>query len=170
MKSHLWPYHQSLGIWRCPADKSMSRHGGKLIARVRSISMDNWLNSDGPWEGMAQYKVFRRISDLTQPPPTGVWVIIDEREDRINNGFFVVSMRGFNPRNGGSLQLVDMPASYHNGAAGLSFADGHSEIKRWLDARTKPRIKSGRNLPLTAGSPNNRDVIWLQERSTGLVK
>src|SRR5688500_1584439 len=25
MRSHLWPYHKSLGIWRCPADKSMSR-------------------------------------------------------------------------------------------------------------------------------------------------
>src|SRR6266545_3314837 len=39
MASHLWPYHKSLGIWRCPADKSMSRHGGRLLPRVRSIAM-----------------------------------------------------------------------------------------------------------------------------------
>jgi len=52
-------------------------------------------------------------------------VITDEREDRINNGFFVVDMAGFNPRNPGSLQLVDIPASYHNGAGGVTFADGH---------------------------------------------
>ena len=107
---------------------------------------------------------------MTAPGPTGIWLITDEREDRINNGYFVVDMAGFNPRNPGSLQLVDIPASYHNGAGGVTFADGHSEIKRWFDPRTKPRIKQGQNLPLTASSPNNRDVLWLQERSTGLVR
>ena len=170
MRGHLWPFHQSLGIWRCPADRSMSRHGGRLLARVRSIAMNNWLNSDGPWEGQSQYKIFHKTSDMTQPSPPGIWVVIDEREDRINNGFFVVSMSGFSPRNPGSLQMVDMPASYHNGAGGLSFADGHSEVHRWLDPRTRPPVRPGRNLPLTAGSPNNRDVFWLQERSTGLVR
>jgi len=167
MKSHLWPFHQTLAVWRCPADKSTSRHGGRIYPRVRSVSMNCWLNSDAPWNGQNQYKVMRKISDMTFPGPAGIWVITDEREDRINNGFFVVDMAGFNPRNPGGLQLVDIPASYHNGAGGVTFADGHSEIKRWLDPRTKPRIKPGQNLPLTASSPNNRDVIWLQERSTG---
>jgi len=167
MRSQLWPFHQMLAVWRCPADKSMSRHGGRLYPRVRSVSMNCWLNSDAPWNGQNQYKVMRKISDMTFPGPAGIWLITDEREDRINNGFFVVDMAGFNPRNPGSLQLVDIPASYHNGAGGVTFADGHSEIKRWLDPRTKPRIKPGQNLPLTASSPNNRDVIWLQERSTG---
>jgi len=169
-RSHLWPYHQALGIWRCPADRSASRHGGRLLPRVRSIAMNNWLNSESAWRGQNQFKVFRRISDMTQPAPAGIWVVTDEREDRINNGFFVVSMSGYQPRNPAAFQMVDMPASYHNGAGGLSFADGHSEIKRWLDPRTKPPVRPGRNLPLTAGSANNRDVLWLQERSTGLVR
>jgi prepilin-type N-terminal cleavage/methylation domain-containing protein/prepilin-type processing-associated H-X9-DG protein len=167
MNSHLWPYHRSLAVWRCPADKSQSRHGGKLYPRVRSVSMNCWLNSDAPWNGESQYKVMRRIADMNFPGPTGIWLITDEREDRINNGFFVVDMAGFNPRSPGSFQLVDIPASYHNGAGGVTFADGHSEIKRWLDPRTKPPIRPGQDLPLTAASPNNRDVLWLQERSTG---
>lgn len=170
MRSHLWPYHHSFGIWRCPADRSMSRHGGRLLPRVRSIAMNNWLNSDGPWQGQSQYKVFRKISDMTQPAPVGIWMVIDEREDRINNGFFAVSMSGFNPRNPVGFQMVDMPASYHNGAGGLSFADGHSEVHRWIDPRTRPPVRPGRNLPLTAGSPNNADVLWLMERSTGAVR
>ena len=85
-------------------------------------------------------------------------------------GTVLLDMRGFNPRNPGSLRLVDVPASYHNGAGGLTFADGHSEIRKWLDPRTKPPISPGRDLPLTAASPNNRDVLWLQERSTGLAR
>jgi len=166
--SHLWPYLNTLAVWRCPADRSMSKHGGKLYPRVRSVSMNNWLNSDSAWEGQNQFKVIRRASDMTDPSPTKTFVLIDEREDRINNGFFVVDMRGFNPKRPAQLRMVDFPASYHNGAGGLSFADGHAEIRRWLDPRTKPRIQKGRNIPLISTSPNNVDVIWLQERATGL--
>jgi hypothetical protein len=79
-------------------------------------------------------------------------------------------MKGFNPRQPAALSLVDFPASYHVGAGGLTFADGHAQIKRWLDPRTKPVIKKGKNLELIAPSANNPDVIWLQERSTGLAR
>ena len=170
MNSLLWPYHKTFAIWRCPADHSMSKHGGRLIPRVRSISMNCWLNSDVAFMDLNQYKVMRKIADMQNPGTAGTWVVTDEREDRVNNGFFAVDMTGFNPRNLNSLHLVDVPASYHNGAGGVTFADGHSEIHRWLDPRTKPPIKPGQDLPLTAASPSNRDVIWLQERSTGTVR
>lgn len=42
MRSHLWEYHKSLPIWRCPADTSID--GRTKLARVRSMSMNNWLN------------------------------------------------------------------------------------------------------------------------------
>jgi prepilin-type processing-associated H-X9-DG protein len=166
--SHLWPYLNSLDVWRCPADKSTSKHGGKLLPRVRSVSMNNWLNSDGPWEGQSQFKVIRRVSDMADPAPSKTFVLIDEREDRINNGFFVVDMSGSVPGRPARFRMVDFPASYHNGAGGLSFADGHAEIRRWLDTRTKPPIRKGRELALITASPNNADVQWLQERATGL--
>jgi prepilin-type processing-associated H-X9-DG protein len=63
-------------------------------------------------------------------------VFIDEHPDSINDGFFVVDMRGYpDPK---KAQLPDFPASYHNKAGGLAFADGHSEIKRWRVPRTMP--------------------------------
>jgi prepilin-type processing-associated H-X9-DG protein len=61
---------------------------------------------------------------------------------------------------------VDYPASYHNRAAGLSFADGHGEIKRWLDRRTVPMLKTSQLILLDVPSPFNPDVAWLQERSS----
>jgi prepilin-type processing-associated H-X9-DG protein len=63
-------------------------------------------------------------------------------------------------------KIVDYPASYHNRAAGLSFADGHAEIKRWTDPRTMPPLSRKADIPLDQPSPNNRDVLWMQERST----
>jgi prepilin-type N-terminal cleavage/methylation domain-containing protein/prepilin-type processing-associated H-X9-DG protein len=170
MESHLWNYMNSLESWRCPADKSLSKHGGKLIPRVRSVSMNNWLNPNQIWSRQTRFKAFRKISDMTRPSPTGIWVVLDEREDRINNGFFVVDMRGFSPNKPARYEMVDMPASYHNGSGGVAFADGHSEIHKWKDPRTTPPVRKGRNLPLTANSRDNVDVFWLQERSTGLVR
>jgi prepilin-type N-terminal cleavage/methylation domain-containing protein len=78
--SHLWPYHKSLGVWRCPADHSTSRHGGRLYPRVRSISMNNWLNADEAWENNRQFKVIRRISHMVDPPPVKTWALVDERK------------------------------------------------------------------------------------------
>jgi prepilin-type processing-associated H-X9-DG protein len=63
-------------------------------------------------------------------------------------------------------RLVDYPASYHNGAAGLSFADGHSETKKWMDPRTHPAVKVAADLALNVLSPNNPDIFWLMDRST----
>ena len=62
--------------------------------------------------------------------------------------------------------IVDFPASYHNDAGGLSFVDGHAEIKKWKDPRTRPVLRTGVGLPLNVPSPNNPDVFWLMERST----
>jgi prepilin-type N-terminal cleavage/methylation domain-containing protein/prepilin-type processing-associated H-X9-DG protein len=64
------------------------------------------------------------------------------------------------------LYVDDYPASYHNRAAGFAFADGHSEIKKWMDPRTCPSLKKGQGISLNVGSPNNADVFWMMERTT----
>ena len=163
-RSHLWPYHESVAVWRCPGDRSTSRHAGRPYPRVRSVSMNNWMGSAirGPWtEG---FTVYMKGSDLQNPGPSQLWVLLDEREDSINEGFFVVEMLG-HPDRPAFHTLVDVPASYHAGAGALNFADGHAEIRRWLDSRTKPPLtdlSSAQHLPCA----NNPDVAWLQARST----
>lgn len=175
-KSLLAPYQPALEAWRCPADRSLSTIGGKRYPHVRTCSMNNWIGCyDGltgkPYntelQGGNLYRIITRVSDLLDPAPASTFVILDEREDSINDGFFGVSMDGF-PASPGSVKIVDYPSSYHNGAGGLNFADGHSEIRRWLDARTKPPIKQDIHLPISWSmpSPGNRDVLWLQERAT----
>jgi len=91
--------------------------------------------------------------------------LLDEREDSINDGEFCVSMAGY-PDRPQLFYIVDYPAGYHNRAGGFSFADGHSEIRKWVDNRTIPKLKTGQLLDLNVASPNNKDVVWMQERST----
>jgi prepilin-type processing-associated H-X9-DG protein len=91
---------------------------------------------------------------------------LGEREDLINFGNFFIDMTGFPNQPNLTLFNGDMPASYHNGAGGISFVDGHAEVKRWRDPRTTPPI--GAVPPGT--SPNNPDIVWLQERATHRIQ
>jgi prepilin-type processing-associated H-X9-DG protein len=94
-------------------------------------------------------------------PGQAHYVLLDEHPDSINAGGFANMM----VENPSAARIIDYPASYHNGAAGLSFADGHAEIKKWLDPRTKERVRFTL-MPLNVASPNNRDMVWLSERTT----
>jgi prepilin-type N-terminal cleavage/methylation domain-containing protein len=167
-KSPLYPYcGNSPGLWKCPADKSTVKVDGKTLPRVRSMSMSNWVGGNEGTEGGwgPGWRVYKKTGDMVDPGPSRTFVLLDEREDSINDAFWVVSMDGF-PDKPQSTKIVDYPASYHNRAGGFSFADGHSEIRKWVDGRTTPPLKHNGQIPLNVPSPNNKDVIWLQERAT----
>jgi prepilin-type processing-associated H-X9-DG protein len=136
------------------------------------MSMSLWVGGDGPTgpvtEQPGPWRVYRRFSDMVDPGPSDTFVFLDVREDSINTGAWGVMMNGYpDPALVG--WTSDWPASYHNRAGGFSFADGHSEIHRWLDPRTMPPLVKGSD-HLTFGgwvpSPNNRDLVWLQEHAT----
>ena len=171
-KSPLWPYcGNSTAIWRCPADKSTTLVGGVATPRVRSMTMNCFVggpssesytgspgNQGGPWQ------VFKKLTQI--PRPTQIMVLLDEREDSINNGWFGVNMRGY-PSQPSTAMFFDFPAFYHNKAAGIAFADGHSEIHKWLDPRTmRPIGKTSIVVLPGTPSPNNPDVFWLQDHAT----
>ncbi len=182
-KGPLWPYcGGSASIWKCPADQSTvvptsGIYKGQTVKRVRSISMNNYvggngdntyISASGAWTQSdwprSTWQVFRKMGEMVNPGPTMTWVLLDEREDSINDGFWCTEMTGY--PNLAQTMIVDYPASYHAGAAGFSFADGHAEIKRWQDPRTTPAVKKGQEIPLNVSSPNNKDVLWLQQRAT----
>jgi prepilin-type N-terminal cleavage/methylation domain-containing protein/prepilin-type processing-associated H-X9-DG protein len=176
-KSLLWKYAPSEGIWKCPADNfKVKNNKNQLVSRVRSMSMQNWVGGDGTtnpndpsgyWG--SQWRVYRKMGDMNDPGPAGTFVILDERETSINDAFFVVDMTGYpnvdGKGNPTGTRMPDEPASYHNGAGGLSFADGHSEVHKWQDPWTRrPVKKTGDNVG--GGPSNNKDVRWMQEHAT----
>jgi len=179
LKSPLWPYcGKSAGIWKCPSDKSTVKPSngpftGQDVPRVRSMSMNVWVGGFGGEDaGLSDggvWRVYLKATDLIDPGPAGTFVLLDMREDSIDIGNFATDMRGW-PNRPSKTGFYDFPASYHNVAGGLSFADGHSEIKRWLDNRTAPPLVKGGLVPDIIPSPNNKDVIWLQERCTRKIK
>ena len=171
-KSPLWAYiGKSKDIWKCPADSARVQDTrNQQVQRVRSMSMLNWVGGDGsnpaaPWGGWGeQWRVYRKMNDMADPGPANTFVFLDERETSINDAFFVVNMTGY-PN--GVTSMPDMPASYHNKAGGLSFADGHSEIKKWRDPFTTQPVKKNEDIvALGTGPRSNNDVRWMQEHAT----
>src|SRR4051812_10150523 len=131
VKSPLWNYcGKNAAIWKCPADHSTVKANGITYSRVRSISMDAWFNSTDVQGFGSGFRMYKKLSDVTDPGPSGTWLFLDEREDSINDGEFVVGMSGY-PDKPQQWMIVDYPASYHGGACGFAFVDGHSEIHKW---------------------------------------
>jgi prepilin-type N-terminal cleavage/methylation domain-containing protein/prepilin-type processing-associated H-X9-DG protein len=161
--SQLAPYLSTPATYKCPADRSWVMIGGRVHPRVRSVSMNCWMNYVGT-EAIGQdlFRVFRKLDDIQEPPPSRAWVLMDEREDSINDGLFRTNLKD----RGVLARIVDFPASYHGLGAGITFADGHAEIKRWVDRRTTPPLRARQLLELDVPSPDNPDVAWLQSRSS----
>ncbi|HEX5219468.1 MAG TPA: type II secretion system protein [Verrucomicrobiae bacterium] len=147
----LYRFAGDVGIYHCPADKS--RIAG--IPRVRSYSLNGWMG--GTWvRNQSNYVVFKRESDIVDPAPSRAWVFIDEHERTINDGWFAVDMVG-------NWGLLDAPATRHGDSYALSFADGHVEIWKLTDGRSRNWTK----LPIS-NSPLNPDWRRLRDASSSL--
>ncbi|MHB8521564.1 MAG: prepilin-type N-terminal cleavage/methylation domain-containing protein [Limisphaerales bacterium] len=163
-KGHLWNYNKALGIYHCPADKSTATMGGKIYPRVRSVSMNGWINTLIGWPDGADtpWRIFKTANDI--PAPARLFVIHDEREDSLDDSYFGVEME--------RSAMGNWPGSNHRGSGNFSFADGHVEGHKWRDARTRPPVRPGRYVwdQNLSSQPNNPDIRWLQERTTVLKK
>jgi len=163
----LGPYVQNPTVYRCPADRSQARIYGKNYNRVRTYSMNSYVNGIGwhrplgDWQ-RTQWTTFRRYSDIVRPAPSHLWLMMDEREDSINDGYFSFDV--------GEGKIVDYPGSYHGGSANINFADGHTEKKKWYDSRTKPVLENGELIELNVPSPENIDIQWLENRTTSAIR
>jgi prepilin-type N-terminal cleavage/methylation domain-containing protein/prepilin-type processing-associated H-X9-DG protein len=164
----LAPYSsRTAGIYKCPSDMSTVTIGGAKRPRVRSISMSQAMNSDNHWLSdltKAKYRVFRKHSDIGPMGHARAYVMIDEHVDSINYGDFAVAMTDGVPDS--ALKMIDVPASSHNGAGGLSFADGHAEIHLWRDPRTRQRITGIFMSSSVQPSPGNVDMRYLSEHAS----
>jgi type II secretory pathway pseudopilin PulG len=169
--SPMWQYcGNNLTIWKCPSDRSYVTVAGIQRERVRSMSMNvflgGWGGTDGYWgPPFSDYKIYKSQPELADPGFSKVFVFLDMREDSIDMGNFGTRMAGW-PSNPGDYGFYDLPGFYHHFACGFSFADGHSEIRKWRDSRTMPPLVQGGFVTDVFSSPDNQDVAWLQDHAT----
>ena len=123
-------------------------------------SRDDWLS----YITKAKYMVFRKLMDVNRMGPSKAYVFIDEHPDSINFADFAVAMNDGAALS--AIMIIDVPASYHNGACGISFADGHAEIHKWHDSRTVVPITGIFMISSVQSSPGNQDMIYMSEHAS----
>jgi len=115
-------------VFKCPADQFLSAPQRVLgwTARCRSLSGNIYLGDGNVAAGPANFNFYSKcvkMSNLTLPGPAETWAFVDEHPDSINDA-------GFFPPENNNL-VTDVPATYHNGACGFAFCDGHAAINKW---------------------------------------
>jgi prepilin-type processing-associated H-X9-DG protein len=174
-------YNTNPAAYRCPADTSLTQ--GR--SRARSVSMNcavgtRWYTAGlgyGPQNGLVgspvggswlsghyadpdpNYRTYGKITQMTRPGPSMTWIIMDENPTTINDPLMAIAM---------TQVLIDFPAQNHNGGAGISFADGHTEMHRWVDAFATvlpPGTATGQGITFPVPA-NSQDLAWIQPRTS----
>jgi prepilin-type N-terminal cleavage/methylation domain-containing protein/prepilin-type processing-associated H-X9-DG protein len=180
------PYITNAAVYHCPADNYLNPNASRRV-NPRSVSMNSAIGTiwhtfytagsppigspvQGAWLPGASYNpnqttwlTYGKMSSLTRPGPANTFIIMDENPYSINDGTMAIPAVA----TPGYTFLVDYPSANHNGAAGMSFADGHVIIHKWLDQRTySPQLVPGL-APGFGGTssgyqtPDNPDCFYL---------
>jgi prepilin-type N-terminal cleavage/methylation domain-containing protein/prepilin-type processing-associated H-X9-DG protein len=155
---------RSVRTYRCPSDTALSdiqKEAGWSGGRVRSYSMNAMVGDAGENSRYGtnifnpHYKQMKRTADFQDP--SSIFVFLDEHPDSINDGYFLNQIA--------SLEWLDLPASYHGGAAAFGFGDGHVALQRWRYSRTRPPNRpDAAELPFQVEPDQRRDFDWVTAR------
>jgi len=149
-QGQLGPYMAAcVQAYKCPADVYLSaaQRGAGWTGRVRSYSMNDYFGIftdeagdpttlQGQNEFNPAWPQYLKTSSV--PQPSNLYVFLDEHPDSINDAYFDDGNQPpiNNPYENTAWAGSDTPASFHNGCCGFTFADGHSEIHKWLNPAT----------------------------------
>jgi prepilin-type N-terminal cleavage/methylation domain-containing protein len=163
-------------IYHCPADRYLdpaTQGGLGWSYRVRSVAMDAAVGGGGTVAGdglkpsanlgldfPSPMFYANKMSQLRNPGPSDSWVYTDENPDSIDDGILYSSPMFTS----GVGIFIELPSCLHNNSDGISFADGHAEIHKWIDSRTCHQVDyqstSGASF-LVMLNPPNPDLAWL---------
>lgn len=172
-KGLLYPYNSQERIYACPAQRRVqvnSRNTTLPLTPARSFAISGQMHG-GTWDAASRRVApvilegnppsalpYTKTIQINRPGPALAMVFADESEYTIDDGYFAVRVNNDLWQN--------YPAYRHGGSASFSFADGHGELKRWVEPSTAG-LKNPLGFvaaPKAPGGGRNRDLQWLSER------
>ena len=167
-KGLLFAYNSQEKIYVCPGQKQVMVQGKAMsLPPARSVSISGQM-CGGTWNGRGVTPIilngnpssapaYSKVGQINRPLPAQAFVFVDESEFTIDDGYFAVLVNADTWQN--------FPAYRHGGSAGFSFADGHAENRRWIEASTGQLKNPSGFVPAPkSGGQRNRDLQWLSDR------
>jgi prepilin-type N-terminal cleavage/methylation domain-containing protein/prepilin-type processing-associated H-X9-DG protein len=181
----LSPYlSKNAGVFKCPSDPRYCTYNGQTVPVVRSCSANQgvgtvdaaWVQTgthagipmlavSGPWltgnhneAPQTQYATFGKTTSFKNCSPSDIFIYVDENPWSVNDGALAVCAA--------IPEIIDYPTSFHNGACGFAFCDGHSEIHKW---KSSLFTLNGQASIKSAGAPGSlsyNDWFWLAWHAT----
>jgi len=172
-------YVGSSSVYKCPADHFLSptQRAAGIKTRPRSYSMNMFCGANTPNPPTTSgnflfptYCQYLKAGNIRNPGET--FVTLDEHPDSINDGFLQTDphtdISQWSPQH-----WNDLPATYHDGACGFAFADGHSEIHKFKSkvCTILPVMYGPFPTPnLTSDPAGVEDAIWVAMRASVLMR
>jgi len=182
---------KSIKIFVCPADNKLStaQAGQGWSTRMRTCAMSGAIGDGEKYFGfkkdgtpntghslMPQYYNAKKSTDMHNPGPSDCWVIMDEHPNSNDDAVFYVD-----PANasGNGTSFTELPGSLHGNACGIVYADGHSDVHKWLGSTTTQPFQpsysgyigtsvSGNYLQavsVTGDALSQKDLTWLAQHT-----
>ena len=185
---------RQVGIYKCPSDRYQCVEPNGTMDRVRSISMNGFIQggayyAEAASQGYApnlshwyhtapnNLRAYNKSTDLIIPKPVDLFVFAEEHPDSINDGWMnVIAAGGL-----GSPRWEDLPASFHGKRTNFSFADGHAESHKWINTggsaansgnpcgTCPPVVMAANPVNLWLAGASAEDVLWAQNHATALA-
>jgi prepilin-type N-terminal cleavage/methylation domain-containing protein len=145
-------YLRDVRVYKCPGEKTVfKRPGGRTVPKLRSVSMNDYISPPGGGSrGLAYH--FRKASEMLNPSQT--FVFIDAEPGSMCFTPFRIPDFDTEP-------WFTAPGAMHARGTGITFADGHTETKKWK----KPSYRAPSNNSPHPSPSDRTDVMWLRRRA-----
>jgi prepilin-type N-terminal cleavage/methylation domain-containing protein len=147
--SPLYPYAKNMKVFHCPGDLRYRRLAVGSGWAYATYSKADGMNGGG-WHGQKPYQKFSAVRS-----PDMAMMFLEEADPRgYNNGTWVMD----------NYQWVDPFAIFHGTVSTFSFAEGHVESRKWVDAQTIKAATDSANGKSSfywpGGVKSNPDFFW----------
>jgi len=150
-----------LGVYSCPGDRIPSANGQRIRSYSMNSQVGNLISQRLTLTYNSGWNAYIKVSELRAPVgPSQAFIFCEENMCSLNDGYLQVDSN--------TPQWPDVPGSYHNWAAGFSFADGHAELHRWTTPALKIKVRQGftrSSVSAVPGGKSNTDWVWFTERA-----
>jgi len=108
----------------------------------------------------SQWYVANKSTDFNNPGPSRTWVFTDEHPDSMDDALIYTAPFP-------TTMFTELPANQHDGAAGITFGDGHVEMHKWTgpvlpNQPVKYTYTLQNRISCTVTDP---DMVWLAQHT-----